>query len=134
VIETSLQIDPMESLRDGERKAVLRKALGRFVPAEAIPTAKRGFAVPLGDWLKGPLRPVVEESLLGPSSQLVPWFERRGLREYWDDHLAGRRDCKWGLWTLLSLQWWLEGAASERKICPSNYKVCGTPAQGAGRG
>ena len=63
VVETSLRCDPFHAMRNGTRKAVLRYALARYVPAAEIPTPKRGFAVPLGDWLRGPLRPLVEETL-----------------------------------------------------------------------
>jgi asparagine synthase (glutamine-hydrolysing) len=106
VIDTSLKIDPFDCMRDGTRKAILRDLLTRFVPAEAIPKPKRGFAVPLGDWMRTSLRPLVEDTLF--ASELYPagLFELRGLERYWRDHLDGRRDAKWGLWTILSLQWW----------------------------
>jgi asparagine synthase (glutamine-hydrolysing) len=106
VVEVSLRCDPFDNMRHGARKAVLRDALARYVPAAEIPSPKRGFAVPLGDWLRGPLRPLVEETLFqGP---LFPEgvFDRKGLRRYWEDHLSGRSDAKWGIWTLLALQWW----------------------------
>jgi asparagine synthase (glutamine-hydrolysing) len=62
--------------------------------------------VPLGDWLRGPLRPLVEETFF--TGDLYPGgvFERQGLRRYWQAHLSGESDHKWGLWTLLTLQWW----------------------------
>lgn len=106
VIEVSLRIDPFDCMRNGTRKAMLRDTLAQHVPAEAIPKPKRGFAVPLGDWLRGPLQPLVEETLF--NAPLIPngIFDRRGLRHYWEDHLSGKRDRKWGLWTLLALQWW----------------------------
>jgi len=106
VIETSLRCDPFDNLRNGNRKAVLRELLGRYLPAAEIPRAKRGFAVPLGDWLRGPLRPLVEDTLFCGDLWPANVFDRTGLRRYWADHLAGKRDCKWGLWTLLALQWW----------------------------
>jgi len=118
VIETSLRCDPIENLRQGGRKAILRELLARHVPAAEIPRAKRGFAVPLGDWLRGPLRPVVEDTLFDRDLWPVGVFDRAALRRYWDDHRSGRRDCKWGIWTLLALQWWARrpdtrGAAAE---------------------
>lgn len=106
VIEVSLRINPFECLRDGRRKAVLRHLLARYAPPEIIPETKRGFAVPLGDWLRGPLRPLVEETLFGGEPYPGGVFDRQGLREYWQEHLDGRRDHKWGLWTLLALQGW----------------------------
>src|SRR5262249_7888087 len=51
VIDVSLRIDPFLCMRNGTRKAVLRDLLARSVPKDAIPLPKRGFAVPLGEWL-----------------------------------------------------------------------------------
>lgn len=105
VIDVSLRLDPFDCMRDGMRKTVLRDLLARHVPAESIPQPKRGFAVPLADWLRGALKPLVEETLF--NGALYPEvFDRRRLRHYWQEHLSGRRDLKWGLWTLLTLQWW----------------------------
>jgi asparagine synthase (glutamine-hydrolysing) len=106
VVDLSLRIDPLSCLKNGVRKAPLRNLLARSVPAESIPKAKRGFAVPLGDWLRGPLVPLVEETLFS-SGELYPAgvFDRSALRAYWEGHKRGENR-KWGLWTLLSLQWW----------------------------
>lgn len=106
VIDLSLRIDPFDSMYNGVRKAPLRDLLGRFVPPDTIPTQKRGFGVPLGDWLRGGLRPVVEDMLY--SSDVYPsgWFDRRAVEAYCREHFDGTADHKWGIWTLLALQLW----------------------------
>lgn len=106
IIDLSLALDPFDCMQNGRRKTVLRDALAQFVPASIIPEPKRGFAVPLGDWLRGPLRPLVEDTLSGNDLYPPGLFHRQGLRQYWEEHLSGQRDCKWGLWTILALQWW----------------------------
>jgi asparagine synthase (glutamine-hydrolysing) len=106
VIETALRIDPDDCMRGGRRKTILLELLGRQVSTDEIPAEKRGFAVPLGNWLRGPLRCMVEQTLLDRPLYPQGIFSRNGVRRYWDDHLSGRADCKWGLWTLLTLQWW----------------------------
>jgi asparagine synthase (glutamine-hydrolysing) len=106
VIEQSLRVDPFDCMRGGKRKSILRDILSRYVPAEAIPSPKRGFAVPLGDWLRGPLREIVEDTLLGGNLYPSGVFNRRAVENYWNEHLSGMRDLKWGLWSLLTLQWW----------------------------
>ena len=102
-------------MRDGVRKVILREALARFVPADSIPKAKRGFAVPLGDWLRGPLRPLAEETLFHRDLYPAGVFHRESLRRYWSEHLSGRRDGKWGLWTILALQWWADAHLKQGK-------------------
>ncbi|HVO31340.1 MAG TPA: asparagine synthase (glutamine-hydrolyzing), partial [bacterium] len=108
VIEVSLRIDPFDNLREGQRKALLRDQLARHVPREIIPAPKRGFAVPLGDWLRGSLRSTAEAALSSPALFATGLFDRRGVERYWHRHLSGARDEKWGIWTLMSLAWWLE--------------------------
>jgi asparagine synthase (glutamine-hydrolysing) len=106
VIEQSLRVDPFDCMRGGKRKTILREMLSQFVPAESIPQPKRGFAVPLGEWLRGPLRQMVEDTLLGNDLYPSGVFSRRAVETYWREHLSGVRDLKWGLWSMLSLQWW----------------------------
>ncbi|MGH9932495.1 MAG: asparagine synthase (glutamine-hydrolyzing) [Pyrinomonadaceae bacterium] len=118
VIEQSLEIDPFDCMRSGNRKAILRDMLSRFVPAEAIPTPKLGFAVPLGDWLRGPLRDLSEDTLLNGDLYPSGTFDRQAVRAYWQEHLSGRHDHKWGLWSLLTLQWW---AAKHLKVKTPAY-------------
>jgi asparagine synthase (glutamine-hydrolysing) len=106
VVDVSLRVDPFDCMRNGQRKAVLRDLLARYVPPDSIPKQKLGFAVPLADWMRGALRPLVEDTLFGGALYPAGVFDPSGVRDYWDDHVSGRRDLKWGLWTLLTLQWW----------------------------
>jgi asparagine synthase (glutamine-hydrolysing) len=106
VIEISLRIDPATHMQGQVRKQVLVRTLERYVPAESIPQTKRGFAVPMGEWLRGPLRPLVEDTLFGRDLYPLGLFHKTSLRRYWNEHLTGQADHKWGLWTILSLQYW----------------------------
>ena len=106
VIDASFECDSLEFARVGQRKPVLRQLLGTHVPPDSIPIPKRGFAVPLGDGLRGPLKGTVEEVLFG--GELFPSgvFDRRRVEQIWARHLSGQSDDKWLIWTLLCLQWW----------------------------
>jgi len=119
VIDLSLRIDPFDCLRNGTRKAPLRDLLGRAVPPESIPKDKRGFAVPLADWLRGPLRPLAEETLLDGELYPAGFFDRAAVERYWRGHVSGEADRKWGLWTLMALQWWARGPGSAAGRSPA---------------
>jgi asparagine synthase (glutamine-hydrolysing) len=106
VIEASLRIDPFTNMKDNNRKQVLVKLLQRYVPREIIPTSKRGFAVPLGDWFRDSLRPVVEDMLFSADLYPTGLFNKKELRTYWEQHLRKEKDHKWGLWSILALQGW----------------------------
>ena len=108
VIDVSMRIDPLEALARGERKPALRALLARHVPAGIIPQSKRGFAVPLAEWLRGPLRPVADAALRAPALLGIGCFDAEGIQAYWRRHLAGEIDAKWGIWSLMTLSWWME--------------------------
>ena len=115
VIDVSLRMNPFDAMENGTRKAVLRKVLERYVPAESIPRPKRGFAVPLGEWFRHELRPLVEETLFTGDLYPAGLWDRDALRRYWEEHLRGERNHKWGLWTLVVLQQWYRAHFRQRQ-------------------
>ncbi len=106
VIDAALRIDPATQIDDRQGKKILRTLLQRYVPPHVITVEKRGFSVPLGQWLRTSLRGRVEDLLF--EHDLFPngVFDRHQLRRYWQEHLQGRRDLKWTIWTLMVLQYW----------------------------
>jgi asparagine synthase (glutamine-hydrolysing) len=97
-------------LRDGRGKFLLRTLLDRYVPRTLIDRPKRGFAVPLAEWLRGPLRDWAEH-LLDPQRLSEQGFlDAARVRARWQEHLAGTRDAQDELWTALTFQAWLADA------------------------
>jgi asparagine synthase (glutamine-hydrolysing) len=95
-------------LRAGVGKWLLREALYRHVPRELIERPKTGFGVPVGDWLKGELRPWAEELLTRGRLDREGFLKPEPIRQLWQSHVAGRRDNSSQLWTVLMFQAWLE--------------------------
>ena len=88
-------------------KYVLRKLLHREIPRELFDRPKAGFAIPVGEWIKGPLRPWAED-LLDPARMAGEgWFDPAIVQRRWSDHLSGRRDSTPALWAVLMFQSWL---------------------------
>lgn len=105
VVELAARVDPSAALADdGEGKQVLRRALARRLPGVAIPSAKKGFTVPLGRWLRDDLRPLVQDLLADPYPSGV--FAPGEVMAWYEEHRAGRLDRTKGLWNLLALQLW----------------------------
>ena len=94
-------------LRDGTGKWILREVLRRYVPPALTDRPKMGFDPPLAAWLRGPLRSWAED-LLAPSSLLAGGFLRpEPVVAAWRDHVSGRRNEEYRLWTVLAFQSWL---------------------------
>ncbi len=84
-------------------KLPLRWSLSRHLCHQT--SGKKGFSVPMGEWLKGALRPVFEETLLNRKEILGLEINGTALKRLFEKHLQGT-DLAWGLWPLLSLALW----------------------------
>lgn len=95
-------------VRDGQGKWLLRQLLYRHVPCELIERPKKGFSVPLAQWLRGPLREWAH-ALLEPSRlRRDGLFHEAPVQRKWQEHLSGRRDWSTHLWSILMVQAWME--------------------------
>ncbi len=105
VIEFSHRLPMDLKVRGGVRKWVLRQVLYRHVPQALVDRPKMGFSVPLGTWLRGPLRDWAHALLFdanAPDAAIDPV----ALRRLWDEHQSGARDWQHGLWNILMLRGW----------------------------
>jgi len=86
----------------------LRQLLYRHVPKSLVERPKSGFAIPLGTWLRGPLRPWAEELLTEERLSAGGLLNAAPIRARWQEHLEGRRNWHASLWTVLMFQAWRE--------------------------
>jgi len=94
-------------IKGGKGKHILRQLLYREAPRELFERPKAGFAIPVGQWIKGPLRAWAEELLHPGRMAEGGWFEVATVQRRWQDHLSGRRDSTAALWSILMFQAWL---------------------------
>lgn len=106
LFELAWRLPNAYKLHGGIGKRVLREVLYRYVPPALVERPKMGFGVPLGDWLRGPLRPWAEDLLTTAALQRDDLFDPQPVRALWQAHLSGRRNGGYALWAVLMLQCW----------------------------
>jgi asparagine synthase (glutamine-hydrolysing) len=108
VAEMAMQLPLSMKIRGGQGKWALREVLYKHLPRELIDRPKAGFGIPLGKWLRGPLRPWAESLLEEKRLYAEGYFYPVPIRHKWAEHLADQRDHTASLWAVLMFQAWLE--------------------------
>jgi asparagine synthase (glutamine-hydrolysing) len=114
VVDFAWRLPQSMKLRDGASKWALRQVLYRYVPKALIERPKMGFGVPVGAWLRGPLREWAETLLAEPRLRSEGFFDAAQVRRKWQEHLSGQRNWQYHLWDVLMFQSWLEQQSADR--------------------
>lgn len=107
VVEFAWRLPLEFKLREGVSKWVLRQVLYKYVPRSLIERPKMGFGIPLGAWLRGPLRDWAEDLLSEARLRREGFFNVLEVRQKWKEHLSGQRNWQYHLWNVLMFQGWL---------------------------
>ena len=99
---------PRALRRGREPKALLKLVLSRYLPLALVDRPKRGFSVPLGQWLAGPLRGWAEDLLAPAKLANEGLLEASAVQELWRRHLDKREQNATALWNVLMLRAWTE--------------------------
>lgn len=106
VLSLSARLPTGMKVRDSQGKWVVRQVLYRHVPGELIDRPKTGFGIPIGDWLRGPLRSWACDLLSPDALKRDGLIDPAPVTRAWSEHLSGRRDWTHRLWIVLMLQAW----------------------------
>jgi asparagine synthase (glutamine-hydrolysing) len=105
LVEACFRIAGTKKVQGASPKALLLANLGVELPREIVKRPKRGFTLPFEHWLRGEMRPVVEEALTGNAAGHV--LKTEAAREVWTRFLAG--ETSWSRpWSLFVLKRWCE--------------------------
>jgi asparagine synthase (glutamine-hydrolysing) len=94
-------------IREGRGKHIVRRLLGRHLPVELFDRSKAGFAVPVGEWLKGPLRAWAEDLLDPCAMGAAGWLDADLVSARWRDHVAGKEESTAAIWAVLMFEAWM---------------------------
>lgn len=95
-----------------KRKYLLKKAFAGLLPPQILHRNKRGFQIPVAGWLRGRLKPLMEDMLSEGKLKMQGIFNPAFVRNLMDEHISGEADHRKQLWTLLVLELWLEASGS----------------------
>jgi len=93
-------------LRGIRKKYILRKIAARIIPGKNINRVKQGFGVPVGQWFRGQLRPLLCDTLLSSRFLKNGYFRPGEIKQMAGLHLKGRKDYGFQLWALLMFALW----------------------------
>jgi asparagine synthase (glutamine-hydrolysing) len=108
VVEFAWTLPGKWKVRKQEGKWLLRQVLYKHVPRRLIERPKSGFEVPIGAWLRGPLREWTEGLLQESRLKAEGFFDPAPIVKKWREHLSGRHNWQHYLWDVLMFQAWLE--------------------------
>lgn len=108
VVQVAWRLPMGMKIRGGISKWALRQILYKYLPRELIERPKAGFAMPVAQWLRGPLRPWAEELLHPDRLDFEGYLNSAPICRLWQQHLSGHYDHTTKLWPVLMWQAWLE--------------------------
>jgi asparagine synthase (glutamine-hydrolysing) len=107
LIEYAAGLPASLKVRGATLKYILKKAVEKWLPHEIVHRQKRGFSVPIASWIRGELRPLVDETLNEEKLKREGIFNPVFVRHLLDEHWSGAGDHRKNLWTLIAFQtWW----------------------------
>jgi asparagine synthase (glutamine-hydrolysing) len=106
VAAVAARIPERMKIRGGSGKNILKSLLYREAPRALFERPKAGFGVPVGEWIKGPMRPWAEELLDPARLSEGGWFDPGIVQRRWRQHLAGESDSTGAIWPILMFEAW----------------------------
>lgn len=122
IIEFAWRIPLSMKVRDGKGKWLLREVLHRHVPRHLMDKPKRGFGIPLDQWLRGPLREWAEDLICEERLRREGFFDPAPIRAKWREHLGGTASHPFRLWPVLMFQAWLAEQENKPHALPLTVK------------
>lgn len=92
----------------GRPKELMLQLAERKLPKGFFDRPKQGFSLPLGDWMRKELRPLMEECLNPSYLQSQGLFHARAIEKKWKEHLSGRINWHYPLWNIAVFQTWMK--------------------------
>lgn len=106
VVEFAATIPSRLRLKGNQTKYVLKKAMVDILPREILNRGKEGFSIPIKNWLKNELKPMMLDTLSENRLRQDGFFEPKYVARLIDDHLNGVENHSHRLWALMMFTQW----------------------------
>ena len=106
MLELTARMPPNLKLRGLKRKYILKRAAEKLLPSDVVWRQKAGFGAPIRSWLRGALRPMVDELLSEATVKRRGLFRPEEVRRVIEANLSGREDYNLQVFQLLTLELW----------------------------
>ena len=110
--------------RRGQSKYLLRRLMKDRLPAAILGRRKMGFGAPVGAWMRGPLRSLVDDCLFGSPDRGI--VDISVVRRLHTEHMSGRADRAYQLWALVVLELWFRLVVAGAALRPRSVVRAGT--------
>jgi asparagine synthase (glutamine-hydrolysing) len=108
VVEFTAGLPEHVKFRNGSGKYLLKQLLAKYVPRDLFERPKMGFGVPIGDWFRNELKELLRDYLGVERLKSEGTFDAQVVEEKISEHLSGRTNHQYRLWSLLMWEMWRE--------------------------
>ncbi|MEP6651716.1 MAG: asparagine synthase (glutamine-hydrolyzing) [Myxococcales bacterium] len=120
LVEAAFRIPGGRKIRGTITKYPLKMAMIGTLPLKTLFKPKHGFSVPTDEWLRGPLRGLVTDTVLSPQARLNEWLDPAVVKDVCEGHFEGWRTNGAAVWTLLNFELW----ARHCLVAPTPVSAC----------
>lgn len=106
VIEFSASLPSSWKLHGLTTKYILKKTFKNFLPKEILQRGKMGFGIPVGKWFRNEWKDYFQKIVLSAEAIKRGYFKKESLGQIFNEHISGKRDHGYRMWTLLMLELW----------------------------
>jgi asparagine synthase (glutamine-hydrolysing) len=114
IVELAVNLPAHMKLHRGQTKRILRRAMADRLPEMVLNKPKQGFSIPLKNWLKDPLKPMMTDLLAQERIRQRGFFEPATVSRWVGDHLDGTENHSHRLWALMVFELWFQQVMDAR--------------------
>jgi asparagine synthase (glutamine-hydrolysing) len=122
LVEWAMRLPVDYKIRNGQTKYLLKKVLSKYLPHDCVYRPKMGFAVPLAQWLRGPLRSWAEELVHDDTLMSKLPLDKAQVRELLKQQASGKRESHPLVWSVLMLLCFVQTHGARRSLPVMDYR------------